>query len=476
MTFRIRVSLALFLSLAAAALAMGVIAAFGTTLWQDDGVPVCVANNNQVKVQIISDGAGGAIMAWNDSRSSNNDIYAQRLDGNGNGLWVTDGVSLCAATGGQGDPQLVSDEFGGAIVTWGDSRTGGNDDIYAQRVDANGNTLWYTDGVSLCVASFVQESPQIVTDGSGGAIIAWEDGRGGGKDGIYAQRVDDGGTVIWAADGVSISISSGAKRDPQIAPDGSGGAIVTWEDNRLDSGNIYAQRLDGDGNKLWLADGVSICVATDDQWSPRIASDGQGGAVITWEDYRSGVKTEIRAQRVDQDGNALWLTDGVTVCGQTDGLSAQQVTSDGSGGATVTWYDERGTDRDIYAQRVDANGNVVWQADGVSLCVASDDQGYPQITSDGAGGAIVTWHDDRPASGTDIYAQRVDGEGNALWHQDGVSVCVASLSQGDPRIASDGYFGAIVAWQDKRSGWNDVYAQRVGGVAEVNLPLVAKNH
>ena len=34
-----------------------------------------------------------------------------------------------------------------------------------------------------------------------------------------------------------------------------------------------------------------------------------------------------------------------------------------------------------------------WVQDGVALCTATGDQGYLQITSDGAGGAIVTWKD-----------------------------------------------------------------------------------
>ncbi|MGD1047558.1 MAG: hypothetical protein ABR899_02250, partial [Candidatus Krumholzibacteriaceae bacterium] len=34
-----------------------------------------------------------------------------------------------------------------------------------------------------------------------------------------------------------------------------------------------------------------------------------------------------------------------------------------------------------------------WVQDGVALCTAPANQQSPQITSDGAGGAIVTWED-----------------------------------------------------------------------------------
>jgi hypothetical protein len=47
--------------------------------------------------------------------------------------WTTDGMALCTAAGDQGLPAIVSDGAGGAFVTWEDARSG-NFDIYAQRV------------------------------------------------------------------------------------------------------------------------------------------------------------------------------------------------------------------------------------------------------------------------------------------------------------------------------------------------------
>src|SRR5258707_986624 len=90
------------------------------------------------------------------------------------------------------------------------------------------------------------------------------------------------------------------------------------------------------------------------------------------------------------------------------------IVSDGAGGAIVTWTDYR--NYDIYAQRVNATGAPQWGTDGVALCVAVNVQIRPTIASDGSGGAIVTWEDERrtyPA--VDIYAQRVNGAGVSQW-------------------------------------------------------------
>src|SRR5688572_26445503 len=110
---------------------------------------------------------------------------------------------------------------------------------------------------------------------------------------------------------------------------------------------------------------------------------------------------------------AQWRVDGAPICTADRDQSIPAIIPDGQGGAILTWQDYRGwptTYHGLYAQRMDAGGVPKWSANGVALCTAPSDQLSPSIASDGAGGAIVTWVDDRHSSLTDfdIYAQRVD--------------------------------------------------------------------
>ena len=50
----------------------------------------------------MSDGAGGAIITWQDSRSGGSDIYAQRIVGSGGVQWTADGVPISTAARGRG--------------------------------------------------------------------------------------------------------------------------------------------------------------------------------------------------------------------------------------------------------------------------------------------------------------------------------------------------------------------------------------
>jgi len=452
--------------------------------WQLNGGPVCTAVFDQRLPMIVSDGAGGAIVTWYDGRGGNNAIiYAQRLNAAGVPQWTADGVALWSVAGAlfvEGDPgpAIVSDGAGGAIITWSDGRSA-NGDIYAQRLNAAGVPQWTADGVALCTNTSDQYPPAIASDGAGGAIVTWADYRNSSSPNlqfdIYAQRITAAGVPQWTADGVALCTNLSGQYSPTIASDGAGGAIVTWYDQRRNfpGTDIYAQRVSAAGAPQWTADGVALCPAAEGQVYPRIVSDGAGGAIVAWKDSRSSNPSiDIYAQRVSAAGVLQWTLGGVALC--TTAANQATITSDDAGGAIVTWQDYRsGTSYDIYAQRVDAAGAPLWTADGVALCTAASDQGSPTIASDGAGGAVVSWQDSRAY---DIYSQRVSAAGAPQWTADGVALCTVDGLQIFPTIVSDGAGGAIVTWEDARSGGlnpADIYAQRVngsGGVLAVPPP------
>jgi hypothetical protein len=429
--------------------------------WVQDGVLITPVNGDYP--QIVSDGAGGAIVAWIGWSSRNSRLYGQRVDASGSIQWTSNGVTLCPWYR-VGSYHIISDPDGGAIITWCQSY---NDEeeiqIYAQRVDALGTVLWTANGVAVCAAVGIQQSPTITFDGSGGAIITWLDRRDESNYNIFAQRVDASGAVRWNTNGIALCTEAQYQQFPAIVSDGAGGAIVTWEDFRSGNWDVYGQRVDSSGAIQWGANGIVISTAMIDQRSPQIISDDAGGAIITWYDYRGGNSWDVYAQRVNASGNCQWTPNGVALCTAEGEQSSLKIAPDGANGAIVSWHDLRSGDWDIYAQRVDASGSVQWTNNGVPLCMATGPQGNPTMISDGWGGAIITWMDRRRIeSGYDIYAQRVSASGSIQWLTDGVRLCAEGHDQGSPVIASDGWGGAIVAWEDSRD-WTDslVYALRI---------------
>jgi hypothetical protein len=150
-----------------------------------------------------------------------------------------------------------------------------------------------------------------------------------------------------------------------------------------------------------------------------LVADGRGGVVIAWNDARDGAEhATIHAQRLDSLGTAAWTPGGAGLFALDDRLGAPCLSSDGADGAIVVAqaYTPDG-ETDVYAQRVTDTGAVPWgAASPATVCVAPGGQQGPRAVSDGAGGAIVGWYDNRsnPALSTyDIYAQRVTADGTA---------------------------------------------------------------
>ena len=100
-------------------------------------------------------------------------------------------------------------------------------------------------------------------------------------------------------------------------------------------------------------------------------------------------------------------------------------------------------------KRVDDTGNSLWTNDGIAVIEQPGNQGEHAIECDGVGGAIILWEDARKETGDlDIFSQRVNGEGTLLWDSAGVPVATAMFFQKRPALIPDGSGGAFITWMD----------------------------
>ncbi len=433
-----------------------------TFVWQQETPVLC------------SDGDNGAIIAWWDHRTDAGDIYAQCIDKNGYVRWNTNGVAMCTTRYQQSSPKIISDGKGGAIMVWDDQRTGlysGN--IYAQRVNADGQVLWATNGVA--VKAGVAYTTQITTDGAGGAIIAWRDDRiSMDASDVYAQRVDSSGNIVWTpSTGVAIATAASVQYPSCMVSDDSAGAIIVWTHVRADATtNLFAQRVNAAGTKRWATAGVTIANLATYSAAPTAQPDKQGGVFVIWNDSRGpSYNRKIYGQHLNKSGVNQWTSNGKRLTSEIQDLygSTNFIVDDSNGfifgySLSVSYYDQT-----IFAQRVSNNGTVLWDTLGVPICALKWARSMPEMIDDANGGAIMAWHDDRtsdtasyPGYLYDIYAQRVDTSGNVLWATNGVPVSTATNGQSSPKILPIDGGGAILTWTDYRGGANyDIYAQRL---------------
>jgi hypothetical protein len=436
--------------------------------WIEGGVELDGAQYDQSQIAVIGDGQGGAVVVWarglNEGGYLKCDIYAQRLDRKGNSLWTPGGQPICVLSEDQVSPRIVSDGHGGYIIAWTDLRTGSYGDIYAQRVDGDGNPLWTTNGVAVCSATSLQGYPEMIPLDGGGAVIAWQDYRSGSNWDIYAQRVSNDGSMLWPASGVAVCTNTSYQEHVRISPGPYKGTNVVWTDNRNGGYDIFANYVDSLGTPNWGTTGNCICSYAGDQSNPEMVSDDLGGAIVIWLDLRNG-NADVYGTRIDY-GSPTWTTNGISICSAAGNQNYPIIRRYGRYGAIVAWRDERGGSTDLYAQRVDIFGNQYWAADGAAICSDIQSQYIEDIVEDGSDNLIFVWSDTRNVY-NDIYAQKIDGSGTPLWDPDGVPLVTEYYYQAGSRMAPDGAGGAIVAWEDQRywqAKGKDIYAQRLDAI------------
>jgi hypothetical protein len=100
----------------------------------------------------------------------------------------------------------------------------------------------------------------------------------------YKDYVEDAEWDVWAQALRLARPDAASQESPASAIDRSGHTVVVWQDSRNGNGNIYAQRLDADGNRLWVADmrvNSNSGTACDGGFArTAVAADKSGNAIV----------------------------------------------------------------------------------------------------------------------------------------------------------------------------------------------------
>lgn len=247
----------------------------------------------------------------------------------------------------------------------------------------------------------------------------------------------------WAEEGVAILDTNATQTNtilPRIASDGEGGAYICWQDAREGIYHIYAQRIDSSGRVKWKKNGIKLTGNMGGDY-PRIVSDENGGAFVAWEGPKDG-NTFVYVQRINKNGDELWRKTGV-IASEVGGLFISMAQNE-KGGVLLGWS----TVQNVFLQRLDSLGSRVWSDSGVQVTnrVGTVYPGAVSVTRDGGGGAIVVWAEGIDYNSQITYTQRVDSSGEIRWQINGIQLSDTLYSSLQPGISSDSEGGAIINW------------------------------
>lgn len=226
--------------------------ASGELLW---GTGLAISSNAAipvyVKSKIISDGNNGAFIVWHRDNGSYFDAYVQRVLPNGTLAYPMNGVAVSLSTGThQIDPVMAYDASDQVLyLAWREQSFNQNTrGISAQKLSLSGSRLWGDNGkVVVPMQGGEKASLNIAMTGVNPVITFFDTPAGASYYLVKAIRLNMQGQPYWPGGEVGVSLVQSSKMHNHATAFRHGQLVITWNDQRSDSGDIYAQNLKSDG-------------------------------------------------------------------------------------------------------------------------------------------------------------------------------------------------------------------------------------
>jgi hypothetical protein len=350
---------------------------------------------------------------FNLTSTGGSDVFIQKLDPNGNLIWVR----VFGSTSSDQSSSIISDSLGHIYITGSvqgvvdfDPGPGtfipsalGQRDVFIQKLDTAGNFIW----AKRFGGSDFEQSSAIITDGLGHlyttgnfqGIADFDPGPGifnmtasSTAFNIFIQKLDTAGNFIWAKSfgGGSHDFGRSIATDAvgNIYTTGSYGYTVDFDPgpgifNMTTNGqqNAFIQKLDTAGNFIWVK---TMGGTTLDEGSS-ITADGLGNIYVTGyfagtvdfdpsagiSNLTSGGFRNSFVEKLDTAGNLIWAK---AMLGTTGG-EGKSLLTDALGNvytvgkfSTTTDFDPNAGifnlvaagSSDVFIQKLDPNGTLIW--------------------------------------------------------------------------------------------------------------------
>ncbi len=430
------------------------------------GISINVADlanqsDNQFGPDVAGLGAEGYLVGWCDSRDTDQNIYVQHFDGNGNR--IEDNVKVSEGTGNSVfDLYLTGNPGGYFLALW--ANTGVRSEILFQAFDATGKISGGNITVSDGLVLGERFSPNAIFRTDGSVLVTFTDTRTAIID-IYAQIINSDFTLS----GNNFKLTSGASGAQQnqsgivrMAGDDFG---VLWTDMKNDDGDIYFQRGSGLGNPYGSNLKLNDDAGSSYQAEPSIGSATNGNVITAWVDGRStgGLKgINIFGQFLDPDGQKVGgnflVNDDFSGTAVVQAEPACDISS--SGKAVIAWRDRRNGVDDIYAQIYDPSGDP----SGANFKVNQETMpcSNPRVAVMNNDMFMIAWQIEVEARSY-VKFQLYNAQGTETGSNILIPVDTSLNHQLDFDIAVNPYFGIYaIAWINQNNTDTEVYSMMIG--------------
>ena len=349
-----------------------------------------------------------------------------------------------------------------SLAVWTDEIQAGQEIITSRRVaDGSGGS---TSGEIFPISPYYTRR-EYVTSAAGpnnDFLLAWQQANDTPEPDIFVQRIDSQGQASGSL--IVITTDLTAQERPALAR-GANEYLLAWQDKRNEGtsgSDIYGHLLDNNGNPTGSL--IAITTVSADQIEPAIAYDSSRDEyLVLWTDFRNGTKSDIYGQIVQSDGTLGAIVD-ISGLNNHQKLATMVYNPDQDQYLTV-WQDHRGSGNPhLYGQLINPTGTLVGSAFGIVETTAKQRApalAYNPLAAAGAGRYLVVWHDERNGN-RDVFGHLIESNGTLSGSD--FAIAIANDKQEETAVTALENDEFLVVWQDRRDSWPpDIYAQRIDG-------------
>lgn len=409
---------------------------------------ICSQSYKEFSPIVLPDADGGCFLVYTIEHSSSShagdrDILMRRLDREGRDLWgdSTNHITPIARSNFSEQNAKAVKLYDGSIMVLYEVHYStslyGDVDIAAVKIGADGKPVW---GSGSWVAKTKRREllSGAVADSRGGVIAVYEIATiikdSVASSDLLAMRIDGYGKSGWGASAnpVNVATSRHLERNAAVVSDGAGGVYVAYEiaytaGERTSDVDILAQRISPDGSRRWIDESSLPLVSSDSkarETDPVVVAELAGLAVAF--KIQIGQQTFIGMQRLDMLGKPLWNEGKKAVLTGTPRgqVEHQQLIADGLGNFYLSMEatDTATHDRDIFVQRIAADGSQAWGEGDYAIAAFSTPtpERDAALTIDALGQLILIGIRDTPTENPGEYnsqliAQKFAIDGTSSW-------------------------------------------------------------
>ncbi len=347
---------------------------------------------------IATNKSGNSILAWVDNAKGTRDVFAQRIDNNGNPI----GKILEVNTNTREDqhlPAVAINENGSFIIAWSTKGQDGDGyGVYARRYDKNGIYSGNEFKVNTSTTGD-QWIPSVAMTNNGGFVVVWESTKDRGSYNIVGQKFDKTGNSFGTEFFINSS-SKGSQEFPKISMDSVGNFIVVWTSNQnrdflnpdtLKFKDIYGRKFNKDG----VPNGAEFVVSTTigEQNLPAVSLSDNNSYIVAWNLLEQNTNNYDIYARTFINGIAQKASFRVDSNSRADMISKPALAIDNTGNFIIVWNSVVGLigSSGLYGKKYDSNGNE--KSTEYKINSSNNNVLQPDINGNKSGIFLTTWRE-----------------------------------------------------------------------------------